>query len=110
MTVLARAFEEQVIRTIPGVLRLEAQSTFSVTRPPGMPSTTNREMMIRVIAVGQTPEGAQLAANDAASMICRTTLTNYGVTGMVIDRADRARSYSYFHDSFQPAIARLFSR
>ena len=105
----ARAFETHVVQTIPGVLRLRVASTFSGIPSSGAPVLTNG-VAIQVIAVGPTAQDAERAANEAAATLCRTVLTNYGVAGQIVDRANIARSYSYFHDSFQPAVARLFKR
>jgi hypothetical protein len=102
-----RSFEAHVIRTIPGVLRLQVSPTFSGVPTPGLPAITNG-MGIRIVAFGPTPEGAQQAANEAATQLSRTVLTNYGVSGETVDMATSARRYSYFHDSFQPAVGRIF--
>ena len=103
----ARSFESHIIRTIPGVLSLRVTPSFSAVPGSGVPVLTNA-VGIRVIAVGATPEDAQRAANEAATQLCRTALTNYGVTAEFVDRADSARRYSYFHDTFLPAVGRLF--
>ena len=63
---------------------------------------------IRVIAVGKIPEDAQRATNDAAAHLCRTVLTSYGACGTIVDAATSSHRYSYFHDSFQPAVGRIF--
>jgi hypothetical protein len=103
---LARSFEAQVIRTIPGVLRLQVSPSFSLPAP-GLPAATNG-MALRIVAFGRTPEEAKRAANEAATQLSRTVLTNYGVTGEIADMATGARRYSYFHDSFEPAVGRIF--
>jgi len=105
----ARSFESHIVQTIPGVLALRVTPICSAIPGSGVPVLTNG-VGIRIIAVGPTPEEARRAANEAAVQLCRTALTNYGVTGELVDRADSARKYSYFHDTFQPAIARLFKR
>ena len=102
-----RQFESHVVQTIPGVLALRVTPAFSAIPGSGVPVLTNG-VGIRIIAVGSTPEEAQRVANEAAAQLCRTGFTNYGVTGELVDRANSARSYSYFHDTFQPAIGRLF--
>ena len=73
----------------------------------GAPVVTNG-VGIRIFTTGPTVEDAQRAANVAATQVCQTVLTNYGIEGFVAERANSARSYSYFHDSFQPAVRRLF--
>jgi hypothetical protein len=103
----ARSFETHIIRVIPGVLALRVTPALSAIPGSGVPVVTNG-VGFRIIAVGSTPEDAQRAANEAAAQLCGTTLTNYGVTGELVDRANSARTYSYFHDTFQPAIGRLF--
>lgn len=103
----ARSFESQIIRTIPGVLALRVTQTFSAVPGSGVPVLTNG-VGIRIIAVGPTPEDAQRVANEAAAQLCRASLTNYGVTGELADRAKGARRYSYLHDTFEPAVGRLF--
>jgi hypothetical protein len=107
--IFARTFETHVIQTIPGVLRLRVIPTFNGIPGSGVPVLTNGAG-IQIIAVGPTAQDAQRAANEAAAIICRTVLTNYGVEGQIVVQANSARRYSYFHDSFQPAIARLFKR
>ena len=104
---LARSYEAHVVRTIPGVLRLQVSPTFSGVPTPGIPPVTNG-VGIRIVAFGATPEDAQQAANEAATQLGRTVLTNYGVSGVIADVATSARRYSYFHDSFQPAVGRIF--
>ena len=103
----ARSFEAHVLRTIPGVLRLQLSPTLSSLPTPGLPAVTNG-VGIRIVAFGATSEAAQRAANEAATQLSRTMLTNYGVTGEIVDVATSARRYSYFHDSFQPAVGRIF--
>jgi hypothetical protein len=108
---LARSFETRISRPVPGVLRLEVRPTFS--SPLGLPPSSIQAAKpnavgIRIIAVGPVPENAQRAANDAAALLCRTILTNYGVTGEIVDPAAASRRYSYFHDTLQPALGRLF--
>ena len=103
----ARSFESQIVQTIPGVLALRVTRTLSAAPRLGVPVLTNG-VGIRIMAVGSTPEEAQRAANEAAIQICQIALTNYGVRGQFVDRANSARKYSYFHDTFQPAIGRLF--
>jgi hypothetical protein len=103
----ARTFETHVIETIPGVLRLRVVPRLSAIPGSGIPVLTNG-VVIQIIAVGLTAEDAQRAANEAATRVCQTVLTNYGATGEISDQANSARRYSYFHDSFQPGIARLF--
>ena len=102
-----RSFESHVVRTIPGVLRLEVMPSSSwATGSAALPAPN--AVAIRIIAVGATAQDAQHAANEAAAQFKCTVLTNYGVKGEVVDGATSARSYSYFHDSFQPAVGRLF--
>ena len=103
----ARTFETHVIETIPGVLRLRVMPKLSALPGSGIPVLTNG-VVIQIIAVGLTAEDAERAANEAAKRVCQTVLTNYGSTGEISDQANSARRYSYFHDSFQPGIARLF--
>ncbi len=103
----ARSFEAEVVRTIPGVLGLKITLAFSAVPSWGIPVVTNG-VGIRIIAVGATPQDAKRVANDAAMQLCRSVLTNYAVKAELVDRATAARRYSYFHDSFQPGIARLF--
>ena len=108
-TLFARSFESYIIRTIPGVLALRVTPTFSGRPGSGVPVLTNG-VGIRIIAIGPTSEDAQRAANEAATQLCSTVLTNYGVTGEFVDSAKSARRFSYFHDTFQPAVGRLFKR
>ena len=76
---MARLFEVDVVRTIPGVLRLEVAPTFSWSSGSVRPATPN-VVGIRIIAVGSSSEDAQRVAHDAAAQLCRTVLTHYGVT------------------------------
>ena len=103
----ARSFEADLIRTTPSVLRLRVRSMFIGIPGGGAPVVTNG-VGIRIFTTGPTVEDAQRAANVAATQVCQTVLTNYGIEGFVAERANSARSYSYFHDSFQPAVRRLF--
>ena len=103
----ARSFESHIVRTIPGVLALRVVPVMSAIQGPGVPVITNG-VGIGIIALGSTPEDAQRAANEAATRLCGTALTNYGVTVEFVDRATSARRYSYFHDTIEPAVARLF--
>ena len=107
----SRSFEAGLARMIPGVLRLQEFTTYSEIPGPGIAGVTNG-VGIRAIAVESTPAGAMRAANDAVQHLCLTTLTNDGATGKVVDQAviARTRRYSYFHDDFQSAVARLFKR
>ena len=106
-TLMARSFELDVVRTIPGVLRLRVAPTISWPSGSVRPASPN-VVGIRILAVGSSSEDAQRVANDAAAQLCRTVLTNYGVTGEIADVASSSRRYSYFHDSFQPAVERMF--
>ena len=101
----ARSFESHIVRTIPGVMAVRVTPALTIPAS-GVPVTNG--VMIRLIGIGPTPEDAERAANEAAAQLCRTALTNYGVTAAGVGRADNARRYSYFHDTFQPAIGRLF--
>lgn len=103
----ARSFEAHVIHTIPGIARLLVSPTFSGVPTPGAPAVTNG-VGIRIVAFGPTPEKAEQAANEAAMQLSRTVSTNYGVRGEIADVARSARKYSYFHDTFEPAVGRMF--
>jgi hypothetical protein len=104
--VFDRSFEARVVSTMPSVLRLWLTPSFSVPPSSGTPGVTNG-VAIRVYAVGPTPTDAQRAAHDAAENLCAIVRTNYGLSGEVIDLGS-AQEYSYFHDTFQPAVGRLF--
>lgn len=106
---LARSFESHIIQTCPGVLALNATPAYSARPGSGVPVLTNG-VGIRVLAVGRTPEGAQRAANEAAAELCRTAMAEYGASGELVDRANSARKFSYFHATLQPTVARLFKR
>ncbi len=104
--VFTRSFEEHVSKTIPGVLRLEVTPIFSVPSP-GIPVTTNGTL-IHIFVIGSTSADAQRAANKAAERLLRIVLEDFRVNGSIIDRANTARRYSVFHDSFQPGVERFF--
>jgi hypothetical protein len=104
---MARSFELDVVRTIPGVLRLRVAPTISWSPGSVRPAGPN-VVGLRIQAVGSSSEDAQRIANDAAAQLCSTVLTNYGVTGEIADVASSSRRYSHFHDSFQPAMERMF--
>jgi len=102
-----RAFEAQVVRTIPGVLRLTVTPTFSAVPGAGVPAVTNG-VGIRILTTNSTPEEALRSANNAAIQLRELLRINYAATAELADLARTARRYSYFHDSFQPGIARVF--
>ena len=102
-----RPFEARVVSTMPSILELWVTPSFSAPPGPGTPGVTNG-VAIRVYAVGSTPADAQQAAHDAASYLCEMARTNYGLSGLVTDFGGSARAYSYFHDTLQPAVGRLF--
>lgn len=105
----ARAFEAHVVQTLPGVLRLRVTPAFRAI-PGSAARVLTNGVAIHIIAVAPTAHDAEHAANDAATRLCKTVLTNYGVTGQVMEHAVATRRYSFLHDSFQPAVARLFQR
>lgn len=103
----ARTFERQVVGSIPGVVAVRAVPKLSAIPWSGVPVRTNG-MVLRIIATGRTAQDAQRTANEAAMRLCQSVLKEYAVTGEICEQASSARPYSYFHDSFQPAIGRLF--
>jgi hypothetical protein len=103
----ARAFEAQVVRTIPGIFRLTVTPTFSAVPGAGVPAVTNG-VGIRILTTNSTPEDALRSANNAAIQLKELLRTNYAATAELADVARTARRYSYFHDRFEPGIARLF--
>jgi hypothetical protein len=105
--VFARSFEAQVLSTIPGVLRLEVVPARSAILPSMTPGATNGAG-IRILAVGATAEGAHYAATNAATRLCVIIHDLYGSTGELVDTTDRSRRYSFFHDSLQPNVIRMF--
>ena len=104
----ARSFEADIIRKVPGILALHVTPTFSAITSPGVLAITNG-VAIRINAFGLTPADAQRAANDGADQIGQITLTNYGITSRPVAPATSARKFSYFHDTLQPAVIRLFN-
>lgn len=102
-----RSFQSQVIHTIPEVLALHVTPALSAIPGSGVPVLTNG-VGILVTAVSGTSHDAQLAANEASAKLCQLVSTNYGMTAHVVDRAATARRYSFFHDTFQPGVAKLF--
>jgi hypothetical protein len=105
----ARSFESQVTRAMPTVLSLRVALVFSRVSGSGAPMVTNG-VVIQIVAIGRTPEEANKAANEAADSIRWMVSTNYGVDAMTVEPAYGTRKYSFFHDSFQPAIGRWFKR
>src|SRR5437016_6337862 len=105
--VFARSFEAQVIHTIPGILRLEVVPTRGAAPPLMTPGITNGAG-IRIVSVGSTAQDAHRAATNAAAQLCVTVHDLYGSTAEVLDNTDRSRRYSFFHDSLQPNIIRMF--
>lgn len=103
----ARSFETHVIQMTPQVLRLRVMPAFNAMPGLGTPVLTNG-VWIRIFVVGATAQDAERVADEAAASVCWTLLTNYGVAGAIIERGHSVRSYSHFHDRFQPAVARFF--
>ena len=107
--VFARSFESSVVQAIPGVIRLRVSPWYSARPTPTTASITNGAA-IDIIVVGPTSLEAQRRANEAAVTLCANARQLYGGTAEAVDMADRARPYSFFHDSLQPGVARLFKR
>lgn len=104
--VFTRFFEAQAIHAIPGLLRLEVAPLLSAPRSVS-PGVTNGAG-IRIVVVAPTAEAAHHAATNAATRLCVTVRELYGSTAEVADNTDRSRQFSYFHDSFEPRVIRLF--
>ncbi len=107
--VFGRSFESHVIRTIPGVVRLESFPLSGVPPKPGTPNLTNGAG-VRIIVAGATPQDARRLANAAGPAFCATARQFYGSTAEVIDFADRATPYSFVRDRLLPGVERLFRR
>src|SRR5437660_6917760 len=105
--VFARSFESSAVRKIPGVIRLRVTPTYSALLTSTTPAITNGAG-IEIIVVGATSLEAQRLANEAAVTLCATVQQLYGGTAEVVDMADRAQPYSFFHETLQPRVARLF--
>jgi hypothetical protein len=108
-TVFTRSFESKVVHKIPGVIRLRVTPSFSA-RPTLTSLAVTNGAVIALIVAGATSLDAQRLANEAAATFCASAQQLYGGTAELIEMADRARPYSFFHDSLQPGIARLFKR
>jgi hypothetical protein len=102
----ARSFESQVIQAMPNVLSLRVVPVRSTIGSTG-PMVTNA-VGIDIVAIGRTAADAEKAANEAAESIRWMVLTNYGVTANIVELGYGTRKYSYFHDSLQPTIGRMF--
>jgi hypothetical protein len=105
--VFMRSFEAQVIRAMPGVLRLEVVPVRAAGPPPMTPGVTNGAG-IRIIAVGPTAQDARHAATNGAALLCARVRDLYGSTAELVEVSDRSRRYSFFHDSLQPNVMRRF--
>ena len=92
------------MREIPSIVRLRVMSR----RPVAGAAAPTNGVVIRIAAAGSTAEDAQRAANEAATQVCRTVFTNYGIHVVMLQQAGSARSYSFFKDSVRPGIQRLF--
>jgi hypothetical protein len=100
-----------IIRTIPGVIRLRVSPGLNARPGSGVPIVTN-SALIHITAVGVTGADAQRAADQAAISLCSTTRQIFAAKSEIVQKADSARRYSFFHDRtrYQSALQRLIAR
>jgi len=104
--VFSRSFELQVIHSVPAVRRLLVTPSRAVSASGSLSATNGA--LIRIYVIGATAQEVTQAANDASLRLRQIILERYGISSAVVAQAFEVRRYSYFHDSFQPGIARLF--
>jgi hypothetical protein len=107
--IFTRSFESQAIQTIPGIIQLKVTPMVGALPKLWTPTNTNGAG-IQIVVVGASALEAQRLANEGAAALCAATRKLYGGTAEIVERADRARPYSFFHDRLQPGVARLFKR
>ena len=105
--VFGRSFESRVVQRVPGVIGLRVYTSFSTRPTPTTPGLTNGAGM-DIVVLGETSAEAQRLANEAAVTLCATVRQLYGGTASVVDLANGARPYSYFHETLELKVARLF--
>jgi hypothetical protein len=114
--VFARAFESQIIKSIPAVRRLEVTPVFASVAAASAWSTNKTiagtappvSAQIRIMALGSSPEEARSAANDAATQLCAIVERQYGGSAFVIQHADRTGHWLFPYE-LKLRIARLLN-
>lgn len=104
--VACREFETTITKSIPGVIHLRVSPGLSATTGSGVPVVTNSALIQIVVGAATGPE-AQRLADQATVSLCATTRQTYGVESVIVEKADRVRTYSYFHDRLKPSMGRL---
>jgi hypothetical protein len=114
--VFGRAFETQIIKSIPAIHKLrvtpgftnvaalKAWSTNKVVSGPGSPATA----AINIMAVGSSPQDAQSAANDAAVQLCAVLRLQYSVRADITMKAQTTSRWLFIHE-WQLRLKRLFN-
>ena len=103
--IFSRSFESAIRQGNQGVKRLFVFPVFSVgptLTSPGQKSGA----VIGIITRGTNALEAQRFADEAAVTVCASVRQCYGVTA-VIGRANQAKPYSFYHDTFIPESVRF---
>lgn len=106
---LTKQFEAAMIQSIPGVLRLKVTPGMSARPGSGVPIVTN-SALIQIVVGGATGPDAERLADQAAISLCSTTRQSFAAKAEVVQKANGARPYSFFHDRIKLGINRLFEK
>lgn len=109
-------FQRQVRKAVPVIHRLTVNPSFA-TSAAAMAWSTNKTASgtpplsaeLRIMALGSSPEEAQVAANAAAARLCAFLAQQYGGTPTMLSNADRTARYS-LPSEVGLQIERLFQR
>lgn len=104
---LTKQFEATIIQSIPSVIRLKVTAGMAARPGSGVPSVTN-SAVIRIVVGGVTGPDAERLADQAAISLCSTTRQSFAAEATIVQKANRARPYSFFHDGIKPGFNRLF--
>lgn len=106
---LSREFESAIIQSIPGVIRLRVTPGLNARPGSGVPIVTN-SALIQIVVGGATGPDAERLADQAAISLCSTTRQSFAAKAEIVEKANGARPYSFFHDRIKLGINRLFEK
>lgn len=110
-------FQRQVRKAVPSIHRLTINPSFA-TSAAAMAWSTNKTASgtpiplsadLRIMALGSSPEEAQVAANAAAARLCTFLTQQYGGSVTIVSNTDVTGRYS-FPSEVGLQIERLFRR
>jgi len=106
---LTKQFETAMIQSIPGVIRLKVTPGMNARPGSGVPIVTNTAL-IQIVVGGGTGPDAERLADQAAISLCSTARQSFAAKAEIVQKANRARPYSFFHDRIKPGLNRLFEK